>query len=71
MCRRITTELAEKPVLFVVAGCSAQQLADKTDGELHCCLMVEMGVGVLVRSVCCIEGELCLLELQVVLSLAH
>ena len=39
--------------------------------ELHCCLIVEMGVGVLVRSVCCIEGELCLLELQVVLSLAH
>ena len=27
MCQRITTELAEKPVLFVVAGCSAQQLA--------------------------------------------
>ena len=39
-------------------------------GELHC-LIVEMGGGVLVRSVCCIEGELCLLELQVVLSLAH
>ena len=27
MCQRITTELAEKTVLFVVAGCSAQQLA--------------------------------------------
>ena len=65
MCQRITTALAEKTVLFVVAGCSAQQLADKTDGELHCCLIVEMCGGLLlVQSVCCIEGE-------VVLSLAH